>query len=96
MDESRKKLLFYHEVVSVTRAYLGPAAERFIDRQVTNHLHKEPEALEPGDLHKLIDWIRVALSLITEDTRVVEEYSEKLQELIMNAEVHKEHHGSKH
>jgi hypothetical protein len=71
----------YSKVVRVTHVYLGPTADRFIARQVQNHLHKEPEELSPADLLRLIDWIRVAVSLLTEDSEVVEEYAEQLRKL---------------
>ena len=72
----------YDKVVRVTHVYLGPAAERFIDRQVQNHLHKKPQELSGEDLGHLIDWIRVAVSLLTEDSEIVEEYTEQLAKLV--------------
>jgi hypothetical protein len=71
----------YDRVVRITHVYLGPAADRFIARQVQNHLHKSPEQLSEDDLLKLIDWVRVAVSLITEDNEIVEEYVNKLRQL---------------
>jgi hypothetical protein len=68
----------YDHVVRVTHVYLGPAANRFIARQVKNHLHKQPEDLSQKDLKQLIDWIRVTVSLLTEDSEVVEEYIKQL------------------
>lgn len=73
--------LLYTQVVRITHVYLGPAADRFIARQVQNHLHKEPDDLSQEDLLKLIDWVRVAVSLITEDSAIVEEYIERLRRL---------------
>ena len=73
--------LLYEKDVRVTHVYLGPAADRFIARQVQNHLHKNPEELSPGDLKKLIDWIRVTVSLLTEDSEIVEEYIHQLTPL---------------
>ncbi len=73
-----ENVLLYDKVVRVTHVYLGPAADRFIARQVQNHLHKNPEDLSPGDLDKLIDWIRVTVSLLTEDNEIVEEYIHQL------------------
>lgn len=75
------KSTLYDEVVRVTNVYLGPAAERFIARQVENHLHKPPEKLSRSDLAGLIDWMRVAVSLLTEDNEIVEEYAAELQKL---------------
>jgi hypothetical protein len=75
----------YDKVVRITHVYLGPTADRFIARQVQNHLHKTPEELSKADLAKLIDWIRVAVSLLTEDSEVVEEYVAQLLKLTKEA-----------
>lgn len=71
----------YIRVVRVTKVYLGPAADRFVSRQVQNHLHKEPEELSEADLIKLIDWVKIAISFITEDSTVVDQYIKQLREL---------------
>ncbi len=75
------KLSVYDKVVRITNVYLGPAAERFIGRQVENHLHKPPQELSRDDLAGLIDWIIVAVSLLTEDNEIVEEYAGELYKL---------------
>ena len=74
--------VLYDRVVRITHVYLGPAADRFIARQVQNHLHKEPHDLSKADLKKLIVWIKVAVSLLTEDSELVEEYARQLEQLI--------------
>ena len=71
----------YDQVVKVTHVYLGPAADRFISRQVQNHLHKTPEELSQADLLKLIDWIQISVSVLTEDAEVIEEYTAQLRKL---------------
>lgn len=71
----------YVRVVQITHIYLGPAADRFIDRQVQNHLDKDPKKLTIADLELLIDWIRVAVSLLTDDSEIVEEYVAQLKRL---------------
>lgn len=71
----------YEEVVRITHVYLGPAADRFIARQAQSHLHKPAEELTKEDLLKLTDWIRVAVSLLTDDSEVVEEYITQLRKL---------------
>lgn len=68
----------YQRVVETTHTYLGPAAERFIARQVQNHLHKPPEELTHADLSRLVDWIRLAVSFLTEDSQIIEEYVRQL------------------
>ena len=71
----------YKRVVRITHAYLGPAADRFIDRQVRNHLHKEPEDITEKDLSHLTDWIKLAVSLLTDDSKVIDEYIGQLEQL---------------
>jgi hypothetical protein len=71
----------YVQVVQITSVYLGPAADRFIARQVESHLHKLPEKLSKTDLLALIAWIRLAMSILTDDTDIVDEYVQQLQEL---------------
>lgn len=71
----------YDEVVRITNIYLGPAADRFIARQVQSHLQKRPDRLTKDDLAKLTDWIQVAVALLTDDSEVVEEYIAHLHKL---------------
>lgn len=71
----------YEKIVRITHVYLGPAADRFIDRQIQNHIHKEPQDISAADLDKLIDWIRAAVSFLTEDSEIVEEYTTELAKL---------------
>jgi hypothetical protein len=71
----------YKQAVRITHAYLGPAAERFVDRQVLSHLSKAPENITEKDLALLIRWIRLAVSLLTDDSRIVEEYIVQLEQL---------------
>ncbi|MDL2362833.1 MAG: hypothetical protein QFB86_00430 [Patescibacteria group bacterium] len=79
MEGSEKNL--YEKVVVVTHVYLGPAADRFIDRQVENHLQKKPASITALDLYKLIPWIQAAVSVITDDTGIIEEYTARLTKL---------------
>jgi hypothetical protein len=79
--DAMAKNSLYDQVVNTTHAYLGPAADRFIARQVQNHLHKRPEELSESDLEKLIDWIQIAVSLLTEDSDIIEEYVAELHQL---------------
>jgi hypothetical protein len=77
-----KETLFYEKVVKITYKYLGPAAERFVARQIRNHLDKEPEQLKRSELADLIDWFRIAMAILSEDEQVVHAYSDDLQRLI--------------
>ncbi len=65
--------IYYDQIVSITEDYLGPAAGRFINRQILSHLNKSPEELEKADIPKLAIRIRSGLVVLTRDERVVEE-----------------------
>lgn len=71
----------YNEVVNVTYEYLGPAANRFVIRQIRSHLGKDPEQLQRKDLRQLIDWIRLAMRFISNDTRAINQYMANLESL---------------
>jgi hypothetical protein len=71
----------YWNVIEVTSQYLGPAAERFIDRQVRNHLNKDPEKITKSDITKLLDWIRTSVTLLTDNQVLIEEYIQQLESL---------------
>ncbi len=68
----------YDEVVKVVYAYLGPAADRFVEREIKAHLGKKPEELTREDVIKLHDWSKLALALLTEDTKMVDDFSKNL------------------
>jgi hypothetical protein len=71
----------YDNIVTVIEGYLGPAGQRFVDRQIESHLQKSPTEITVSDLAQLTDWIRVSLSLITDDRQIVEECVDKLHQL---------------
>ena len=75
----------YVRAVQITNRYLGTASDRFMARQVENHLHKSPDDLSPTDLLNLIDWIRVTASLFIEDNELLEAYTNALQKLAQSA-----------
>lgn len=78
---SARPVTLYERVVGITTHYLGPAADRFIARQIQMHLDKQPEDLTSKDLEKLVDWIRLAMALLSEDNKMVDEFSNRLLKL---------------
>ncbi len=76
-----KSTALYKSVVDITYDYLGPAADRFITRQIRSHLNKTPEQLKKDDLKELIDWIKVAMSLLTDDEKLLKQYLADLKQL---------------
>lgn len=83
----------YTRVVTITYDYLGPAADRFVIRQIRNHLQKDPEELKPRDLRKLIDWIKIAMHLISNDSEAIERYITDLESLARTNSRNKPSHG---
>ena len=69
------------ELVGITEEYLGPAAHRFIDRQIIFHLDKEPSEILPEDIPRLAVWMRVTVALLTEDRSLVEDFTQRVLEL---------------
>lgn len=68
----------YNRLVQITEAYLGPAASRFVSRQAERHLHKDPHLIEPQDLSKLGDEIKVSLALLTQDRELVDDFTQRI------------------
>jgi hypothetical protein len=72
----------YDNIVKVLTYYLGPAASRFVDRQITFHLQKSPQDVTAEDLQRLTEWMRVSLALLTDDRETVDECARKLIQLV--------------
>jgi hypothetical protein len=71
----------YDQVTDITEEYLGPAAQRFVARQITFHLGKSPQELTSSDMPKLIEWTKVTFSLLTEDRNAIDDYVHKMEQL---------------
>jgi hypothetical protein len=74
--------LLYRQVTDIMEPLLGPAAERFVIRQITSHLGKSPQELTADDLPKLIEWTKVTLGLLTEDRSLIDDYEHKMTALV--------------
>lgn len=71
----------FENIVNITEQYLGPAARRFIVRQVAFHLGKAPEELDAKDIPELVEWTKATLALLTEDKYMVNDYAQKISQL---------------
>ena len=69
------------DLVSVMKEYLGPAAERFVARQISYFLRKTPADLSRDDLPKLAEWMRVKILVLSDDIDLAEEMSKKIKNL---------------
>lgn len=72
----------YSKLIQITEPYLGPVAERFVGRQVENHLHKKPTNLTKKDLETLVDWLAISIAHLSDDTKLVSRYKLELDEII--------------
>lgn len=72
------QLRYYNKILEITEDYLGPAAGRFVDRQISSHLHKPPEELGRGDIPMLAVRIRSGLVVLTQDEHTVEECFQRI------------------
>ncbi len=64
---------YYEIIVAITADYLGPAAIRFVNRQIQSYLNKLPEQLERNDIPMLAIRIRSGLVVLTKDEQTVAE-----------------------
>lgn len=76
----------YKKAVRVSEEYLGPAGERFIRRQISTHLHIEPERLDKTKLSQLVDWSSIAFALVTNNDDDVDAFTKDLKALTFETE----------
>lgn len=78
---ARAQSNLYDQLIDLTSQLLGPASERFVQRQIANHLKKDPHTITPTDITKLSDWMRLALSILTDDPELVQSYMKDFNKL---------------
>jgi hypothetical protein len=74
-------LSLYQKIILVTEEYLGPSAQRFVDKQIISHLSKPPEEISAEDIPKLVQWCNAVFSVLTEDRSVIQEYVSRIEAL---------------
>lgn len=62
----------HDDVIKVAKLYLGPAAERFVNRQISGHLNKTASELIATDLEDLARWCYVSGRLVMPEERAKE------------------------
>jgi hypothetical protein len=67
----------YLKTLEIARQYLGPSAERFINRQIEQHLGNKPENIGKQDLPELARWIKVSAALLT-DQKIAADFAAKV------------------
>lgn len=71
----------YREVVKLTNEYLGLSSKQLIDRQICNHLSKNPEDITESDLGNLLDWIKPMACVLIEDKQRANLFMRQLERL---------------
>ena len=71
----------YKQLVTVLETYLGPSAERFVQRHVQSHLDKPLEKRSRSDIPELTTWIKLSLAILSDDKRMVSSCEQELLEL---------------
>jgi hypothetical protein len=71
----------YTRAVQVTEEYLGPAGERFLRRQIEEHLNIRPEDLKEKNLSRLINWLSIAFALLTNNEKDINAFTSDLKAL---------------
>ncbi len=54
----------YQDLLGICEKYLSKDSQRFLDRQITAHLKKNPENIVPEDASELAKWSAVSGGLL--------------------------------
>lgn len=84
MDKSQSRHIqteLFRKLIKASTGYFGPATERFLEAQIEHVLHKTPAELTPHDIPKLVDWLSLCVSMISNDTDKITQYVERVSKL---------------
>lgn len=73
-------MALYDDVVELAKTYMGPAAKKFVDRQISGHLDVEASQLAGSHLGELAKWCYTSGKLLMDDGKATE-FSEKVKAL---------------
>ncbi len=74
---------YYEKIVNIVQDYLGPAASRFVDKQLDFHLNRKDKNIRQSEVIRVGEWMRVGLALITQDKKIVEECFSRIEKLVI-------------
>ena len=81
-----KTLSLYDQTIQVSEEYLGPAAERFMRRQISTHIGIEPESLKKNQIPQLVTWVNLAFAQLTNSVAEQDGFSHSLLSLSSKTE----------
>ena len=73
-------MTLYDDVLNVAKDYMGPTAERFVNRQLNRYLDIEPHQLTEQHLKELAKWCCTSGKLVMRD-KWAQEFSSKIEAL---------------
>lgn len=73
-------MALYDDVVNIAKQYLGPAAQKFVDRQISGHLSVDKSQLTAAHMEELAKWCYTSGKLLMDDAKA-QEFSRKIKAL---------------
>ena len=75
-------MALYDDVVGLAKTYMGPAAKKFVDRQISGHLDgiADGSQLAAGHLDELAKWCFTSGKLLMDEAKA-QEFSDKVKGL---------------
>ncbi len=70
----------YNDVITLARPYLGPAAEKFLSRQISQHLSVTADQFAVQHLEELSKWCLTSCKPLMAETKA-QEFSQKVKSL---------------
>jgi len=69
-----------NDVIAMARPYLGPAAEKFVSRQISTHLNVTADQLGTQHLEELSKWCFNSGKLVMAEAKA-QEFSQKVKSM---------------
>ena len=79
-------MALYDEVIDVARSYLGPAAPKFVNRQIRAHLEIDGSQLTYNDLDELAEWCYTSSKVLMDEMKA-KEFSDQVRALSNGARI---------
>ena len=73
-------MALYDNAVNLAKEYIGPAGQRFLDRQISSHLKLNPSELTRSNLPELSKWCFISGRLLIDEKQAVE-FRDKISSL---------------
>ena len=73
-------MAIYDDAVKLAKEYIGPAGQKFIDRQISSHLSIDPAQLAAGNMEELAKWCLSSGKMLIGDDKAAE-FSDKIKAL---------------